>query len=464
MVTVETPFNCSPERDYILSVVLGEWLGVSYRRQCVDAVGVRLLCEGGQLELADTFFEASVSAWLDQRVVPESPLPRWDIGNETHAITESPDLPLLYFEGAPHAPFIEGSGRTYRCRVDLFGSIFFLLSRYEEVVSTARDGFGRCRGTDSLAVSERYLERPIANEYLEVLWALLHRIAPGLRRRHRTYKLNLSHDVDSPSGASHFNARELVWSLGADILKRHLPSMALRRCIAAVTAPFGTPRCDPHNTFDFIMSESERIGVRSAFYFICGHTGGRIDGVYDLEEPWVRALVASMYRRGHEIGLHPSFETWKDGAALRAEFRRLKRTCSELGVEQAQWGGRQHFLRWAAPVTWRLWSEAGLSYDSSVGYADRAGFRSGTCYEHTVFDLENRQALPLVERPLVAMEVSLIQAAYMGLSLDAAVSKIIELGDVCRRHRGDMTVLWHNHFLIEPVQRAAYHDVVTALI
>jgi len=39
------------------------------------------------------------------------------------------------------------------------------------------------------------------------------------------------------------------------------------------------------------MDVSERKGLRSAFYFIADHTAGRIDGIYRLEDPWIRKLM-----------------------------------------------------------------------------------------------------------------------------------------------------------------------------
>src|SRR5438105_1699991 len=80
----------------------------------------------------------------------------------------------------------------------------------------------------------------------------------------------------------------------------------------------------------------------------------------------------------------------------------LRRVCSEEGVEQATWGGRQHFLRWAPPL-WPAYERAGLAYDTSLSFADRPGFRAGICCEYPVFDLKGRRTLRLRERPLVAM-------------------------------------------------------------
>ncbi len=82
----------------------------------------------------------------------------------------------------------------------------------------------------------------------------------------------------------------------------------------------------------------------------------------------------------------------------------LKEAAAKLGIEQATWGGRQHYLRWNAPATWRNYAEAGLDYDTTLSYADHAGFRCGTCHPFPVFDVERNTALDLLEYPLIVRE------------------------------------------------------------
>ena len=464
MLTVEIPATCESERRYVIHVVLGEWLGLPHRVVVSEVRGVRIRASGGAvLELADVFFAQAAPAWLSETTLPREPLSRWDPPADVPGVRLPGAMPLLFVEeGAARAP-IERQGRDLHCRIDLLGGVFFLLSRYEELVAGGRDRHGRFTAAGSLAAREKFVERPLANEYTELLWRLIREIWPGIGRRKRSYRVLLSHDVDSPSGAARFTAFELVHALGGDLLKRRSPALAVRRIVAAATAPFGAPRWDPHDTFDFIMSQSEQRGLQSTFNFIAGHSAGRIDGCYDIDEPWLLRLMSRLHERGHEIGLHPSYETWLDGSALATEFERLRSAAEAAGVQQDRWGGRQHFLRWSAPETWRIWAEAGLDYDSSVGFADRVGFRCGSCYEFPVYDARQRAPLGLRERPLLVMEATLLQPEYMGLELDEAVARVSGIAHICRRYGGDLTLLWHNHFLIERAQRNAYRRLLESV-
>ena len=224
----------------------------------------------------------------------------------------------------------------------------------------------------------------------------------------------------------------------------------------------GNAAADPCNNFASIMAWDEYHGVRSAFYFIAAHTaGGEVDGLYHLDHPWIRSLMRELYQRGHEIGLHPSYNTYCDPAQTRREFEMLRHRCEAEGIRQAVWGGRQHFLRWKAPTTLQNWNDAGLDYDSSLTFADRAGFRCGVCREFPGFNVATRHRLHVRERPLVVMECSVIDPGYMGLGLGTeAFEEMAKLKARCRLFAGDFTLLWHNSSLLLQEEIQLYKEVL----
>lgn len=171
----------------------------------------------------------------------------------------------------------------------------------------------------------------------------------------------------------------------------------------------------------------------------------------------MRDLLRRIHRRGHEIGLHPSYSTFRDAAALKGEADRLKRVCALEGIEQDQWGGRMHYLRWEQPTTMRSWNDAGMSYDSTLGYADHAGFRCGTCHEYPAYDVQQQEQLNLRIRPLIAMECSVIDEAYMGLGDGQEAEEVfLNLKEACRQVKGDFNLLWHNSYFAKENLKTTY--------
>ena len=133
----------------------------------------------------------------------------------------------------------------------------------------------------------------------------------------------------------------------------------------------------------------------------------------------------------------------------------LKRVAETQGVRQDEWGGRQHFLRWANPDTWRNWEAAGLAYDTTLAYSEAIGFRTGTCHPYRAFDVRERRPLDLREEPFQVMDVTLLSA--MGLSLDAAREAVLEVAAQCRRHRGRLGILWHNNTLLRSAREQQWY-------
>jgi hypothetical protein len=239
-------------------------------------------------------------------------------------------------------------------------------------------------------------------------------------------------------------------AVGIAVVRLRDPLLAARRLAGR----------DPCDTFDFLMTAAERRGVRCAFYFLAGRTSPAHDGEYSLDDPWIRSLLRRIHARGHEIGLHPSYNTFRDAEATASELRTLERVCAEEGIDEPIVGGRQHYLRWENPTTWEIWDGAGLGYDSTLTFAERPGFRCGVCYEYPAFNLRTRKPLRLVERPLVAMDRTLLD--YMGLSERAALEELVELRRRCRLFHGDFTLLWHNSFLLTRRDKRLYREVVEA--
>jgi hypothetical protein len=438
MLVVECAPGHGPERRYALEVLLGTFLGLEHR--IVERPGgadvVIRRDDGRSVTVADVLFRRE-GTLLDRAALPREPLVRCD--------TPLGELPVLYGD-----PVVEVDEGSVRLGIDLFGGAFVLLTRLEEAVEGERDAHGRFPAAASLAARGGFLDRPLVNEYAELLWWALRRLWPGLERRPRSFRLLPTHDVDWPWYA---RGRPLDSIRDAVLDVRHGRGLAGARVRSTLAVLARGRDAEPCNTFEFLMAESEARGLASAFYVMTGGTHPVHDPGYPVDDPWLLRVLGGIEARGHEIGIHPSYGTHDDADALGAEVERLRET---TGVEPR--GGRQHFLRFAVPSTWRNWEAAGLAYDSTLGFSAAPGFRCGTCYEYPVFDLEERRRLELVERPLIAMEVSLLD--YQGLEPEQAASEMARLRETCRAFDGDFVFLWHNNRLTTERERAAYRAVL----
>lgn len=464
-LVVTLPPGRERERRYACDVVLCDWLGLDYGIEIAERRDVRITTAddpgGRALHLPDVFFPRAAGAWLTPESLPTEPAGVWPVVCAPHAL-QSP-VPVLFGEPGHESNLSELQNGQIRLPIDIFGSVFFLLSRYEEVVSEARDHRDRFAGSGSFSHRVGILERPLANEYLEILWTSLHRLWPGLQRKTRTYCVDLSCDVDVPFSAIGRPWRRMALSLGADLAKRRAPDLALRRLSAKLAGGVAGIQRDPNNTFGFMMTTGERHGLMTTFFLKAGVSDPQVDEKYCLEAPPVAPLLREIHARGHELGLHPSYHTYRDGVRLQAEFATLLRAAERLGIRQPAWGGRQHYLRFAAPETWRHYASAGLSYDATLAHADQPGFRCGTCYDFPVYDLQQGRPLPLREKPLTVMELTLLDREYLGLAAEQALERIARLAAICRRFKGRFSLLWHNNALLTRARQRLYEAVVAEL-
>jgi hypothetical protein len=402
--------------------------------------------------LADIFFQTPRDDWLTSASLPKKLLPIWDTRQTITGVPlVNPKVPVIF------GKLQDASVKKSYIPLDILGSSFFMFSRYEELVVPERDMHGRFPASASLAFQNGFLERPIINEYIEILWAYMHRLWPGLNRKPRSFRILPSHDIDIPFQYLLKSLWKILLKSGGDIYYRKSMRMAANSMINWVNVKYGT-QLDPYNTFDWILQITEKAGLKAVFNFM---SGGRLplDYYYSIKNKNIQDLLKNILLKGHEIGFHPSYRTFSDGNLWRAEFDQLKIYLDGYRIR----GGRQHFLRFDVPVTWRYWSENGLEYDSTLSFADHAGFRCGTCYEYPVFDLLRRRKLPLKERPLIVMDRTVIDKPYMNLgSTPDALNFMMDLKKQCLQYDGDFVVLWHNQRFVDRKEREIYRALIGA--
>lgn len=460
MIILSIPHTYDNERTYICEVVFTRFLGVEYSIDYLttDEKYITITADNKKIVLPDTLFQVDEKAWLTTTSLPVQPLASWD----------SSELELSFNLVEKTVPIIYGEKKKATQKedeiyipIDVLGSAFFMLSRYEEVVKKERDSRDRFPASVSLAYQENFLERPIVNEYVEILWSAMHFLWPELQRKKREFQLKLSHDVDYPFRFLFMSLPQVVKRVAGDLLKRGDFRLASDNLLGWLSVHLTKKSRDPYNTFELIMDISEKNGLKSTFYFITDHSAGRIDGDYSITHPSVKDIIRKIGERGHKIGLHGSYNTYQSKKQTKKEFERLRKVCKEEGVQQSEWSARQHYLRFDTLQTFQNLKSAGLDADSTLGFADRVGFRAGCCYQYPIYDFNTRKILDLIESPLLVMECTIIDERYMNFGNGLkAEEKILALKEIVRQFSGDFTLLWHNSRLVQESDIKLYKAIV----
>ena len=358
-------------------------------------------------------------------------------------------------------PFCEEAGNGRRplfwrsradrieCFVDLPASVLFSLCRVEETQQLRTDTHSRFTAGMSVARRDGFLDRPIVDECGLGLAQALEALVPGWRPKRRPLRAKISHDVDDvgmhtwlrPVGVRAQRAwlRRTAWSaLPFDL--RHAIKLSIRRRnpipgVAHLLRTLSPSQPSCLGLVQTVANAPLQRGLDSAVYWKASRLGP-FDSGYDPRADRVRTMIGRLREQGVENGVHPGYQTFRCPQQLQAEVQVLR---TVLGDEPL--GGRQHYLRWC-PETWMDWDNCGLAYDNTVGYADQAGFRAGTCipYRPWLWSL-NREA-HLLEIPLLVMDTTLFD--YMHLRPDEVLDQVGAVIRKCRTVGGVFTVLWHH--------------------
>lgn len=271
-----------------------------------------------------------------------------------------------------------------------------------------------------------------------------------------------SHDVDVPFFLHGRRFTRIIQDALAELAIRRRAKVIPSLLLGAIKTRFSGYTHDPYYTFDYIMVQSEKRGLKSTFYFISDNSNGEIDCTYKIDDIEMKKLLQAISTRGHNIGLHASYYSFKDKNRITGEQKRLRDVVEGIGIKQDTWGVRQHYLRFIIPDTFRHQEAAGLDYDATLGYAETPGFRCGTCFEFPVFDLHEKRKLNIVERPLIAMDASLLLSRYTGGERPDILGRFVTYKNICKRYNGAFTLLWHNSHLAYKEEKSCYEAVLDA--
>lgn len=460
MLKIIRPPGYDIEWDYIFKVVLGDILGLEWS---IVGIGIEyelVMFTDGSLNVMNMpvcFFKQT--NWLDVNSLPILPLSYWESKELSDHIRLTESLiPVIYGDNVPKALV---DARKIRLPIDIFGSAFFMLSRYEEYVLNNRDKHNRFPASASLALRSNFLSRPIVDEYVEILWATFQKLWPQMIRREIKRKINVTCDVDNPYQID-FSYRAILRGIGNNIFKQRDLNIAFKNFKKRLGARNDNFSQDPFlKNIDWIMDVNELENNKVSFYFITQNTDPIYDGRYSMDEPVIRRLLKKINERGHEIGLHPSYNSYNDSERILLESNILREVLKQENIDYLQLGGRQHFLRWDTRFTAINWEKAGLQYDSTLCFAEHPGFRCGTSREYTMYDVINRRSLNLKQRPLILMECSVISERYQNLGYtDMALGTMLQLKDRALSIGGEFTMLWHNDHFINPKDKEFYKSLI----
>jgi len=329
-----------------------------------------------------------------------------------------------------------GSGRP-----DWLGEIFEWLSCSHERSAAGRDSLGRIPYSSSI-FGERHLSprKPFATMLMASMENEL-RGAAGVQALAKApsplpgveHMVICSHDIDF-----HYTNKRTA-----------LVRLAKNLGIA----------CRPYRSWSFAMSNSRMIldllsgkrvgdylpalysrGVRANFQstlFAVPRQLHRRDPNYQLSE--IAARLKEGQTHGFSVGLHASYNSIVEENTLAPETAALQQALGRKAI-----GNRQHWLRFDSHENlFQAVDRAKIAFDSSLGFANRVGFRNGASFAFPPYNFKDERPYEFLEIPLAIMDGSLEATTRNSRENPQAVADEV-LAASRRWSWGGISVLWHN--------------------
>lgn len=424
---IYTEYN-TPRLQYVLNFIFRDVFSTDFRivsdgREFRDYRGAKI--NYSTAEMGDSF-HIPVSGLLSAEGIEDiDPRP-----------VTSGSLPVLFPAASPDLGY------------DLFASVFYMISRYEEYLSFKGDRYGRFEAANSLAGKNEFLEKPVVDLWLQDLREKLQKRFQDIRLQAGTFQFLPTCDIDLPFAYLH---RGRIRTIGARLrsgIQGSDDSKLRKEVLNGKTK-------DPFDTFSEIEAIHSLHRIRPKIFFLTSGYG-KYDKSISPRNMVFRDLVKQTMNYA-DVGIHPSFRASDNAVKLQKEIQMLSGLSGKKITDS-----RQHYLRFRLPQAYRNYLDAGIRVEYSMGFASAAGFRAGTARPFHFYDLLREEETALRVIPFQVMDRTLKD--YMKLTPETALDKILSLADATRASGGIFSTIWHNDAFSNFGEWKGWKDVYLQMI
>lgn len=423
------------ERKYTLELLFNDFLGGSFKFEGDKKLkDYHIIFDGKEIVIKDVFFSESKQKYYED--LNSIPVHAFEF---TSKLGKS--LDLIY--GFDHEEL--GTSGAF-LGADIVGSAYYLLSGWEECTLQLHgkvDIHGRAVEDELFLIRNGLYKKPLINEYVEYLRVLFQFYGVEVKNPHK-YKMVLTHDVDHIYKWK--SLKGMVRSLGGLLLKGEL--MLVIFSLWNILSSRLNKAKDVYFNFNKILDILKENKLSAYFFFMAANPSGRDDG-YRVDDENLKKVLSQINNEGHCIGFHPGYYT----SAHKEEFDRQLLELKKVSASEVICG-RQHYLKYQMPSTFKIWENAGFQWDSSRGFNSRVGFKCGVCYSFPIIDFQEVRVLNITEKPLIFMETNTFSKFSTSEELLEEIEGIVSL---VKKYSGDFVALWHNsNFIFPPYKNGLY--------
>ncbi len=313
---------------------------------------------------------------------------------------------------------------------DLFSSIFYFLTRYEEYTSFKKDHHGRFEADQSFAFKHGFLDKPLVDIYILFLKDKLSTKFPSLNFKTQTFRVQPTIDIDQA-----FAIKEKSIFRWMSACVKAFASLKFSHLLKLFTIKLGNSK-DPFDVYDEFDRIHSKFNLTAIYFFLFSKKRTKYDINISRNSDAFRRLIQKIAEKS-KVGIHPSYHSRSNTRIVEEELNALS-----IVILQLIDSSRQHFLKMRLPDTYRYLCSIGILHDYTMGYASRPGFRASTTLSYTFYDIEQEQISFLTIHPFAVMDTTFKH--YLKNTPSQAFESICKIIDEVKSVNGQFIPLWHN--------------------
>lgn len=317
------------------------------------------------------------------------------------------------------------------------GGFYFLSCWHEYILSYHGVRTGRVDYRQSLQYRWDFTEVPVVDVYAQILLYAMQQFCPEFVRdtnwaEDKRFVVSLSHDIDYwDFWSKHQKLESLSYNL------RTLPQRPLAALYKLIAHTLHKNLI--HNPWRVVRNIARRereMDVKATWFLLAR------DDFEDPRQNYIKNVVAREQILDNlsqtEIGLHGSPASAFDADILAEELQTLR----DMGFDPQ--GYRTHYLHFDYQKSFSILEEAGIKYDSTLGYWENLGFRAGISFPFYPFNIAENRPFRVLEIPLIVMDTTLFSKKAMNVSVVEASRSLKRLIDLAEKYQSHLSLLWHN--------------------
>lgn len=424
MITITCPNDNVPERRYVMNVLFNHLLNCNLQPDCIhfdsNADSYIIRKANKTIEIEDHFFRHYASTpleYLSEENIPAEV-------STFHALGQ--EIPIVYGKDSFYQ-----DNEIVKVGLDIFGSTFFLLSHWEDI-SLGREKKGFIPESELFICKHNLCHRAIVHEYEMLLAKLL-----DIPRRHRDFKVVLTHDVEELLS---YRWANIVKGLFIGLKKHDEFKVWKKNLKYKLYYP------TEYTQFFRYITLGQKYKVEEYFFVkVCAKGERGATYTYD-DKVFLRVVrrLRLLRSKGVRVGFHPSQSTFNNRDQWDAEvarFRDILPPSEDGGI-----CGRNHFLLSNSAML-RQWESMSSDSERWISISNRVlrksiGFRSSIAVPFPVFDVLHRRELNLYEVPCEIMDTAMLPM-IIDTSEESVMADVFKVIDEVKKYDGQLVLNWH---------------------